>query len=121
MRRTRHGCLFTAEGACRSGCLGGGALVETYVPSLLVHREADVLVVAVGKMGLVGGEHLRPGQTVVDVGIHMDGDTMRGDVRFEEAEPLAAAITPVPGGVGSVTTAILASHVVEAAKRGIRP
>lgn len=82
-------------------------------------READVLVVAVGKMGLVGAEHIRPGQTVVDVGIHMDGDTMRGDVRFEEAEPVAAAITPVPGGVGSVTTAILASHVVEAARKGL--
>lgn len=82
-------------------------------------READVLVVAVGKMGLVGAEHIRPGQTVVDVGIHMDGDTMRGDVRFDEAEPVVDAITPVPGGVGSVTTAILASHVVEAARKGL--
>lgn len=83
-------------------------------------KEADVLVVAVGRMGLVGGEHVRPGQTVVDVGIHMDGDTMRGDVRFDEAEPVVDAITPVPGGVGSVTTAILASHVVEAARKGLK-
>ena len=49
----------------------------------------------------------------------MDGDTMRGDVRFDEAEPVVDAITPVPGGVGSVTTAILASHVVEAARKGL--
>ena len=83
-------------------------------------READVLVVAVGRMGLVGGRHVRPGQTVVDVGIHVDGDTMRGDVRFDEAEPVVDAITPVPGGVGSVTTAILASHVVEAARKGLK-
>lgn len=83
-------------------------------------KEADVLVVAVGRMGLVGGEHVRPGQTVVDVGIHMDGDTMRGDVRFDEVEPVVDAITPVPGGVGSVTTAILASHVVEAARKGLK-
>lgn len=82
-------------------------------------KEADVLVVAVGKMGLVGAEHVRPGQTVIDVGIHMDGDTMRGDVRFDEVEPMVDAITPVPGGVGSVTTAILASHVVEAARKGL--
>lgn len=83
-------------------------------------READILVVAVGRMGLVGGEYVRPGQVVLDVGIHMDADgTMKGDVRFDEVEPVAAAVTPVPGGVGAVTTAVLASHVVEAAKRSL--
>lgn len=83
-------------------------------------READILVVAVGKMGLVGADFVRPGQVVLDVGIHMDADgNMRGDVRFDEAEPVVDAITPVPGGVGSVTTAVLASHVVEAARRSI--
>ena len=83
-------------------------------------RQADVLVVAVGKMGLVGNEYVRPGQVVLDVGIHMDADgTMQGDVRFDEAEPVVGAITPVPGGVGSVTTAILASHVVAAARKEV--
>jgi len=81
-------------------------------------KEADVLVVAVGRMGLVGADCVRAGQTVLDVGIHMDADgNMRGDVRFDEVEPLVDAITPVPGGVGSVTTAILAAHTVAAARK----
>lgn len=82
-----------------------------------VCREADVLVVAAGKAGMVGAECVRPGQTVLDVGIHDDGNNgLCGDVRFCEAEPVVRAITPVPGGVGSVTTAVLAKHVVEAAE-----
>ena len=86
-----------------------------------VCREADVLVVAVGRMGLVGAGHVRPGQTVLDVGIHMDGDgNMRGDVRFDEVEPVVEAVTPVPGGVGSVTTAILAAHTVAAARKVLK-
>lgn len=81
-------------------------------------READILVVAAGKAGLVDGSYVRPGQIVLDVGIHVtEGGTLCGDVKFDEAEPLAGAITPVPGGVGAVTTAVLAAHVVEAARR----
>jgi methylenetetrahydrofolate dehydrogenase (NADP+)/methenyltetrahydrofolate cyclohydrolase len=81
-------------------------------------READILVVAAGKAGMIGGESVRPGQVVLDVGIHADpAGKLCGDVRFEEAAAVAAAITPVPGGVGAVTTAILASHVLEAARR----
>ena len=80
-------------------------------------READILVVAAGKAGMVGAESLRPGQIVLDVGIHAGADgTLCGDVRFAEAEPVVEAITPVPGGVGAVTTAILARHVVTAAE-----
>ena len=80
-------------------------------------RRADVLVVAAGKAGVVGAEHVSPGQTVIDVGIHVGADgRLCGDVRFDEAEPSVSAITPVPGGVGSVTTAVLASHVIEAAE-----
>ncbi|MCD7887748.1 MAG: bifunctional 5,10-methylenetetrahydrofolate dehydrogenase/5,10-methenyltetrahydrofolate cyclohydrolase [Clostridiales bacterium] len=79
-------------------------------------READVVVVAMGKMGAIGGDCLRPGQVVVDVGIHVDADgKLRGDVRFDQAEPVVGAITPVPGGVGAVTTSVLVSHVVQAA------
>ena len=83
-------------------------------------RQADVLVVAMGKRGAIGGDCVAPGQVVVDVGIHTDENgKLCGDVRFAEAEPVAAAITPMPGGVGAMTTSVLAAHVVEAAGKGI--
>ena len=83
-----------------------------------VCREADVVVVAMGRMGFIGAEHLRAGQVVVDVGIHVNEEgRLCGDVRFGEAEPVVEAITPVPGGVGTVTTSVLVSHVVEAAEK----
>ena len=81
-------------------------------------KEADVVVVAMGRMGAVGADCLRPGQTVVDVGIHLnDEGKLCGDVRFAEAEPVVDAITPVPGGVGTVTTSVLVGHVVQAAAK----
>lgn len=82
-------------------------------------RRADVLVVAAGRAGAVGGSCCREGQVVVDVGINWDEEAGRlvGDVAFDEAEPLVRAITPVPGGIGAITTAVLARHVVEAAER----
>ena len=82
-------------------------------------READVLVVAAGHRNTVGADAVREGQVVVDVGINWDADAGKlcGDVDFAAVEPVVAAITPVPGGVGSVTTAVLAKHVVEAAER----
>ena len=84
-------------------------------------KEADILVVAAGKAGMIGAESVRAGQVVLDVGIHANADgTLCGDTRFAEVEPLVAAITPVPGGVGAVTTAVLASHVIEAAKKTIQ-
>ena len=80
-------------------------------------READILVAAAGRVGLIGTEHLRAGQTVVDVGIHVLPDgALCGDVRASEAEPIVRALTPVPGGVGAVTTAVLCKHVIEAAE-----
>ena len=80
---------------------------------------ADILVVAVGRAKTVGADAVRAGQVVVDVGINWDEEAGKlcGDVDFDAAEPIVAAITPVPGGVGSVTTAVLAKHVVEAAER----
>ena len=85
-----------------------------------VCRKADIVVVAMGKAGAVGAEHLRKGQVVVDVGIHVNEEgKLCGDVRFGEAEPLVEAITPVPGGVGTVTTSVLVSHVVEAAEKTV--
>ena len=81
-------------------------------------REAEILVVAAGKAGIVDSSFVSPGQIIVDVGIHVnDEGKLCGDVLFDEAEPIAAAITPVPGGVGSVTTAVLAKHVIQAAEK----
>ena len=81
-------------------------------------KEADILVVAMGRMGFIGGDCLREGQVVVDVGIHVNAEgKLCGDVRFAEAEPVVGAITPVPGGVGTVTTSVLVSHVVDAAEK----
>jgi len=82
---------------------------------------ADVLVVAVGKAGLIRGEHVKPGAVVIDVGINRikteDGKTRTvGDVVFEEAVQVASQITPVPGGVGTVTTAMLLKNVIDAAR-----
>jgi methylenetetrahydrofolate dehydrogenase (NADP+) / methenyltetrahydrofolate cyclohydrolase len=78
-------------------------------------REAEVLVVAAGRPRLVGAEHLRKGAVVVDVGIHRRPEGgLCGDVRFEQVEPIAAAITPVPGGVGPMTVAMLLVNTVTA-------
>lgn len=85
-------------------------------------RNADIVVAAVGHVRALSAEAFRPGQTVIDVGINWDEDAGKlvGDVDFDAVEPIVNAITPVPGGVGSVTTAILAKHVIEAAERTIR-
>lgn len=82
-------------------------------------READVLVVACGRARMVGADCVRPGQAVVDVGINWDESAGRlvGDVDFDAVEPVVDAVTPVPGGVGSLTTAVLMKHVVQAAER----
>ena len=81
-------------------------------------RTADILVAAVGKARLVTAEFVKPGATVLDVGIHWNEETQTlcGDVDFDAVSPVAGAITPVPGGVGSVTSTILVEHVVEAAE-----
>ena len=84
-------------------------------------READIVVVAMGKRGFIGADCLREGQVVVDVGIHVGDDgKLCGDVRFAEAEPVVEAITPVPGGVGTVTTSVLVGHVVAAAALSVK-
>lgn len=83
-----------------------------------VCRDAEILVVAAGKAGVVDEGYVSPGQVVIDVGIHVTADgKLCGDVDFDAAEPVVEAITPVPGGVGSVTTAMLAKHVIEAAEK----
>ena len=79
-------------------------------------RGAEIVVTALGRARMIGTDTLGSGQTIIDVGINVDEEgNLCGDVDFEAAEPDAAAITPVPGGVGSVTTAVLMKHVLQAA------
>lgn len=81
-----------------------------------VCRGAEVLIAAAGRAGVVGADCAAPGQLVLDVGINVGEDgKLRGDVDFDAVEPIVSAITPVPGGVGAVTTAVLCKHVIEAA------
>ena len=85
-----------------------------------VCRDADILLVAAGRANVVDESYLTPGQIVLDVGINTDEQgNLCGDVNFAQAEAVVDSITPVPGGVGTVTTSVLVSHVVQAAKRTI--
>ena len=80
-------------------------------------KEADIIITAAGKIGTVTEEHVNGKQVIVDVGINFNEDgKMCGDAYFEALEDKVEAITPVPGGVGSVTTALLLYHTIEAAK-----
>lgn len=87
------------------------------VPSIT--READILIAAAGKLRSVTAEYTNPNQVIIDVGINWDEakQGIAGDVDFDAVEPVVKAISPVPAGVGSVTTAVLMKHVVEAAAR----
>ncbi len=78
-------------------------------------RDAEILVVAAGRAGLITGDMLSPGVVVVDVGINVVGGKILGDVDFESARHVVGAITPVPGGVGPLTNALLLSHLLRAA------
>jgi len=84
-------------------------------------READILISAAGVLNSLTKDFVRPGQIVVDVSINWDEEKggIAGDAVFEEIEPIVDAITPVPGGVGAVTTSVLIGHVVEAAGRNL--
>jgi methylenetetrahydrofolate dehydrogenase (NADP+)/methenyltetrahydrofolate cyclohydrolase len=79
-------------------------------------RRAEILVVAAGKPGLIPGEWIRPGATVLDVGIHRSEQGLVGDVVFASASERAAWITPVPGGVGPMTVATLLQNTLYAAE-----
>ena len=89
-------------------------------------RKADILVSAAGVLGSLTKDFVRPGQVIIDVSINWDANkpnskgglgAIAGDAVFAEVEPIVEAITPVPGGVGSVTTSVLMKHVIEAAER----
>ena len=83
-----------------------------------ITKEADILIASSGRLRAVDSSYVKEGQVVIDVGINWDdvNKKIAGDVDFDAVEPIVKAITPVPGGVGTVTTAVLVSHVVEAAK-----
>lgn len=86
-----------------------------------ITKDADIVVVATGNTESIGAEHFREGQAVIDVGIGWSEEKGRlcGDVIFDEVEPIVSHITPVPGGVGAVTTAVLVENVVRAARRAV--
>ena len=82
-----------------------------------VTKNAEIIIAAAGKAKALGAQYLSENQTVIDVGINFSDGVMCGDVDFEAAMNIVSAVSPVPGGVGTVTTSVLVSHVVEAAKR----
>jgi methylenetetrahydrofolate dehydrogenase (NADP+)/methenyltetrahydrofolate cyclohydrolase len=84
-------------------------------------READVLVVAIGRAEMVRGDWIKPGAAVIDVGTNRTEDGLRGDVAFEEASARAGWLTPVPGGVGPMTIAFLLANTLRAAERRADP
>ena len=100
---------FATVTVCHIGTSKAGKLEEHV-------RGAEVLIVAVGKAGLIKGEWIKEGAIVVDVGINRLADKIVGDVEFETAQMRAAYITPVPGGVGPLTVTMLMRNLVEAAK-----
>ena len=81
-------------------------------------RRAEVLIAAAGRANMIGRDHLASGQLVLDVGINVDEEgNLVGDVDFAAADAIVGAVTPVPGGVGAVTTSVLAAHVLQAAEQ----
>jgi methylenetetrahydrofolate dehydrogenase (NADP+)/methenyltetrahydrofolate cyclohydrolase len=100
---------FATVTVCHIGTSKAGKL-ETHV------RKAEVLIVAVGKAGLIKGEWIKEGAVVIDVGINRVEGKIVGDVEFEAAEKKAEYITPVPGGVGPLTVTMLMRNLIEAAK-----
>ncbi|MCT9082951.1 bifunctional 5,10-methylenetetrahydrofolate dehydrogenase/5,10-methenyltetrahydrofolate cyclohydrolase [Streptomyces fulvoviolaceus] len=86
-----------------------------------VTRPADIVVVATGVRGLIGPEHVRPGAVVIDVGIHRTPSGLAGDVRTGELDGIAGRITPVPGGVGPMTIAMLLVNTLRAAQWSAEP
>ena len=85
-----------------------------------VTKRADILVVAIGKSKLITADYVKEGAVVIDVGIHRDeNNKLTGDVDFESVSPVASAITPVPGGVGPMTIAMLMKNLVESVERSL--
>ncbi|RNA68983.1 bifunctional methylenetetrahydrofolate dehydrogenase/methenyltetrahydrofolate cyclohydrolase FolD [Alteribacter keqinensis] len=83
-------------------------------------RQADILIVAVGREGMVGSDYIKPGAVVIDVGVNRTEEgNLVGDVKFDEAKEIASYITPVPGGVGPMTITMLLHNTILSASRGL--
>jgi methylenetetrahydrofolate dehydrogenase (NADP+)/methenyltetrahydrofolate cyclohydrolase len=82
-----------------------------------ITRQADILIAAVGRAEMLTKDHVKPGAVVIDVGVNRTDAGLVGDVRFDEVSVLASAITPVPGGVGPMTIAMLMKNTIQSAKR----
>lgn len=80
-------------------------------------KRADIIIACAGVPKMITSEYVRPGQIILDVGIHVVEDKLCGDVDYDAAAEIADAVTPVPGGVGSMTTTVLLKHVVESAQK----
>ena len=99
---------------------GNATVTSTHIKTkdLRAHTlNADILVAAAGVPHLISGDMIKPGATVVDVGVHRTADGLVGDVKYDEAAAVAGAITPVPGGVGPMTVAMLLVNTVAAAEQ----
>ena len=106
--------MLMAEGATVTVC-------HHMTRSVAAHsRRADALVVAVGKAGLIGGDMIKPGAAVIDVGINQTPEGIVGDVKLDEALNVASWVTPVPGGVGPVTVSILMQNALKAHARQVK-
>jgi len=100
----------------RKGCDATVTLAHSRTSDLVeVCRSADIIVAAVGQAGMITGEHVRPGATVIDVGVSRSETGIVGDVLFDEVQTIAGAITPMPGGTGPMTIACLLENTVSAA------
>ena len=108
--------------ACMLGNRGvGGDATVTLCHSRTINlnaiaRQAEILIVAIGRPQFVGADMVKPGAVVIDVGIHRTDEGLVGDVDFDAVAPLASAITPVPGGVGPLTVAMLLQNTLRAAQ-----
>ena len=110
------GLLFLKENATVTYCHSKTVGLSDYT------RRADILVVAVGRAGIIGKEDVKPGAVVIDVGVNRNAEgKLVGDVRFDEVKEVASYLTPVPGGVGPMTITMLLANTIKAAKnrRGI--
>lgn len=114
--------MLLAENATVTICHTGTAALPE------ITRQADIVLTAAGALGSLTRDCVRAGQTVIDVSVNWDPGrrnargglgSLAGDAVFDEIEPIVAAITPVPGGVGAVTSAVLMEHVVQAAERAL--
>ncbi len=105
--------MLSAKGADATVALAHSRTEDLAV----VTREADILVAAVGVASLIGARHVKPGAVVIDVGINRSDEGLVGDVDFDAVSEVASAVTPVPGGVGPMTRAMLMANTVWAAER----